>query len=251
VGSYVQPPFGYEVSGGCKKKEGEQDPPPPCRPPSSHMIVVGSDGTKLPPKATLVLTAGYMKVTIILRPEPKPDAYDTQITIKDQGREQRDFAIDAAVEEKFKEREGQLKERENQLEQRAAVRADELVLEGLAQGLDKRGVGGDERDASDDGVVLIGRSALRIGDRRYFVIAIDNQSKRRFEIKTVKLFEGSGKDARPVKTIWRFAGTVIQQDQVLQGAVLIPVKKGGGTFRIRVEDAENDRAVELGGLRAP
>ena len=215
-------------------------------------MAIGDDGSgKLPDKATLIVTTGHVKTTIILKPG-KGDNYDTQITIKDGDEESRDAAIDAEVERRIKERDVALREREAKLEERAALRADELVLEGLAtEGLERRGAGGDGRAASDDGVVLIARGAVRIGDRRYFLIAIDNQSGRPFEVKAVKLFQSDGKNSRPVKITWRFADTVVQPDDTIEGAIWVPVKKapaGGVRFKVRVEESSGGRAVDLGGM---
>lgn len=249
ITEWVPPASGYDVAVDCVQP-GTDDKS--CL-KNSTMLRIGPR-SRLPERTSLHVTTQTVKVAITLRPSPDGKQFDAQVTVKEADRAERNAFIEAEVERRLAERDAALRQREAQLEQRASVRADELVVERLAAaGLDRQSVGNTERAASDDGVVLIGRGAVRLGDRRYFLLAVDNQSGRTFEVKRVKVFQVEGKNSRPLKVTWRFAPTVVPPDEVAQGALLLPVKKAPGRnvrFKVRLED-DDGRAVELGGMQVP
>jgi hypothetical protein len=222
--------------------------------PIFSFSVIPVAGVSLPQRAPLVVGTATSTITISLRPG-SIEKVDTQITIKNPNRDRRKSEIDAKVKERTDELEADYQKRLETLNAQAQRRAEELLLDDLAGGrYETRALG--KRNDNADQVVLIGERVVRVGDRRYLIVTLDNtQTDKTFTVAnvTVTVSEGGAK-GRPLAVQWRFTRTTIEDGQAAQGAILLPFRKppsAKARFTVRIEEADPEHSVELGGLQVP
>jgi hypothetical protein len=208
-----------------------------------------------PDPTPVVITAGGTVVTLKLHPATGASKVDTQVIVKDPGRRVRDSEIDQRVAERLAPKLKELAERERQLETRAKDRAEGILLEELARsGADAHDPGDSAAARNDAFIVLRVRGRVRVGDRRYLLVALDNRSNEPFELKRVKVWLSEGEAQYEVAASSKFVSTVVRPAEEARGAVFVPLgrKRTAKTrIRIRVEEADPRRSVELAGIEVP
>jgi len=208
-----------------------------------------------PDPTPVVITAGGTVVTLKLHPATGASKVDTQVIVKDPGRRVRDSEIDQRVAEKLAPKLKELAERERQLEARSKDRAEGILLEELARsGADARDAGDSVAARNDAFIVLRVRGRVRVGDRRYVLVAVENRSNEPFELKRVKVWLSEGEAQHEATASSRFDSSLVRPAEEARGAVLVPIgrKRTAKTrIRIRVEEADPRRSIELGGIEVP
>lgn len=221
----------------------------------NNTVTIEPRQRSFPDPTPIVITAGGTVVTLKLRPATGAGKVDTQVIIKDPGRRVRDSEIDQRVSEKLAPKLKALAERERQLEARAKERAESILLEELARS------GADARDSGDPGaarndafIVLRVRGRVRVGDRRYVLVALENRSTQPFDLKRVRLWLSEGGAQHETAASSTFVSTLVRPAEETRGAVLVPLARkwtAKTRIRLRVEEADPRRSIELGGIAMP
>lgn len=221
-------------------------------PGDATIITIKPKTTSLPSRTPMtVKTVTGTTVTLNLRPG-NLQSVDTQVTIKDPDREVRAEDFERRCAEQFVDREKILLERERKIEERARRRSDEQILEALAQG-DTEVFQPKATARNDQLIVLRAEKVLRVGARRYLILTVENLDEADFRIAAVKAWIKDGDVERPVKAIARYEADVVESNRKRRIGVLLPLGKTKLTdktrLRVRIEETDTSRSVELGGIR--
>lgn len=221
----------------------------------NNTVTIEPRQSSFPDPTPVVITAGDTVVTLKLHPAAGAGKVDTQVIVKDPGRRMRDSEIDRRVAEKLAPMREQLAERERHLEMKAKERAEGILLEELAQsGVDARDAGGQGAARSDAFVVLRVRARVRVGERRYLLVSLENRSNRPFDLRRARLWISEGGAEHETVAVSKFVSATIGPAEESRGAIFVPIPRKWSPrtrVRIRLEDADPRRSVELGDIAMP
>jgi hypothetical protein len=195
----------------------------------------------LPERMPIVVRTEHLTVTINLRPGSLAKA-DTQITIRDPKRSEREVAVAKAVAEAQK-----------RLEPLANERARAVILEELAlHGGDIRKTTGTTRTRNGEGLVVLRvKDVVRIGRKRFVLVSVQNLSSENFEVRGLRLWL----DGHQVPAAWKLARMTIAPNDEPSGAIELPEQQGPTSVparaRVLVEEADGRRNIDLTGLVVP
>jgi hypothetical protein len=203
-------------------------PPPPALfqfEVSKNTATISPVRINLPSRTVVLLTTPSATITINLVPGSLANA-DTQVTIT----EPRKTVLEADLERRLADavaaRKVELDEREKNLETYAGKRAAEIIVDELAK--DGADVLPGKTGRNSELIVLRVKKIVRIGERRYVVLGVENLSSEDFEVKGVRVFaEGISAESRPLDDVYASFGGVstIAPNQELQGAVSVPLDR--------------------------
>jgi len=212
------------------------------------VIVIVAKTTKLPERTAIIITTDYVTATINLVPSKSSKGAQTVLRIRDPRWPARQEAFDKYKAELQADYEAKLAE----LETKADARAEAILLAELASaGIDT--IDPDtSRARNDRNIVIWANSVVRIGGRRYLLLTVHNRSADDFHIAGVELWAKTGKDERELTPSWNASSKDIAVDAEATIAVRVPFKKDPSAktrLRVRVLESNEDRAVELSGIK--
>jgi hypothetical protein len=187
--------------------------------------------------ATVHFDTANVHVTLNLKLGSTPD---TQLLILDPRRAARDTEVERRVNEALAG-----------IEERANERANQILLAELsASGLEVSEPGASPHRQNN--VVLRAEEAVRLGRRRFLLFSIENRTGDPLQVRDVRLFHGpAGKERELAKPSYELSAQTIGVGQEVTGVVALPLSQLSpqARARLRVEMADPERSVELGGIK--
>ncbi len=217
----------------------------------SNVATIRPAETELPATTPIVITTKTVQVTLNLRRAPDAEHVDTQLTVKSPERVADDARIERRVTELLRVREQALADQEDAFEKRSSERASAQLLEDLAaKGAEIRAPGGDGAARNAAHIVLRAKHVVRMGGRRYVVLTLENLDAKTFDIDSVHVWVKDNTGERALKAPWTFAARAVGTNQRVQGAIFLPLDRVSGKtrVRVRVDESDGERGVELGGI---
>lgn len=200
---------------------------------------------RLPARTVVIITTKRVKVTLNLVPGSLKEA-DTQVAVKDPRRNSRAAEIEREVAAKMAPLLKELEERTRNLEQHAEERAGDILLGELAKGgADLSGALG-KPARNTENIVIRAQHLLRIGERRYLIVSVENLSGHDFEVRALRLWIAQpGGPEKEVPVPWKFGAKAIAPASEVLGSLAVPPLRGAARLRVQVVEANPSRSVEL------
>jgi hypothetical protein len=202
-------------------------------PPNAVIIAPIQD--HLPEVTPAIITTKTLTITLKIHHGSQRQA-DTQLSIHDPLRGQRTVAIEEAVAEA-----------EKRVEARLTTQLHDALLEDLARdGAESRKPKGQTIGRNNALIVLEATQLLRLGPRRLLFFLIENRSGEPFQVKALHLLIAEREIPAPS---WKIARPTIQPAEQVRGVVELPLETRPEPFRLRVEETDSQRTVELSGIQ--
>jgi len=199
-----------------------------------NTVVIIPTKDHLPERTPAILSTRSLTITLNVR-RGSPKSADTQLTILDPSRSRRSADVALAVSES-----------EQRLEPRITDRVRSVDLVGLADsGADVRAARGKTIARNAALIVLRAKDVVRIGSRRFLLFSVQNRSGDPFQLSAVQLWNG---DAQ-VTGSWRASKDMVASSEEVGAALELPASLPRvAKLRLRVEEADPKRSIELSGV---
>jgi hypothetical protein len=204
--------------------------------PGDQIAALVPQTDHLPAKSTVLVTTQSLSITITLRPATKQQVIDTQIAVVDPQHDQRTAQLRRAMTEA-----------EKTLRGKVTVDLRDAEFDDIAH------AGADLRDPREhtiarngELIVLEANRVLRIGSRNLLLFTVRNRSGEDFHAKAVHLWVGD----RDLQPPWKLARTKLAPAQDARGVLELPADLHGLVLRLRVDEDDPKRSVELAGVKA-
>ena len=198
-----------------------------------NTVVIVPTRTHLPGRTTAVISTKNLTFTLNVRPGSR-DRADTQLMVLDPERNHR---------------QAERAELSAELEPRLVEKLHSAELEDLArEGAELRAMRGKTVARNAELIVLRAEDVLRVGAHRYLFFSIQNRSAEPFQPRSARLWLGPREEHPAV----RFARPSVGPAAELRGVLELPPSATRGVpLKLRVDDIDPRRSVELPRLEAP
>lgn len=206
-------------------------------------------GHKLPPERRMIVTAGSITATLLVRPVKDTQGADTLVAIKGSSLAQEE--LERWCLERLAPQKAKLEEAQKEFEGRVTLRARDLLLEQLAADtfdLDDP----DARTQRSLRIVIRGKRVLRMGKRRFVVAEIENLSDVVYKPKEMTGTWRQGKSTQSVRTDFQCVPKQIDTNDKMTCAAEVTLPRGateGGRLDLRVLVERREHIVSLDDIR--
>jgi hypothetical protein len=197
-------------------------------------VVIAPVNDRLPETTPTIITTKTLTITLRIHPGSARDA-DTQVTVRDPLRKQRNAELAAAVTEA-----------ETRTAERVAGELRGSELEAIARvGLAIVRPHGHTIARNAALAVVEARQIIRLGDRQLLVFVVENRASDAFRIAGVRLWLND----RPVPSpSCRFDRATVEPAQETRAVVELPAAFRAGKLHLAVDEVDRRRTVELDGV---
>jgi hypothetical protein len=212
-------------------------------------IATTQSGSKLPAERRMIVTAGSITATLLIRPVKEAERADTLVAIKGSSLAQEE--LERWCLERLTPEKSQLEDAQKHFEQRVTTRARDLILEQLAADT----VDIDEPDAQTRRslrIVIRGKRVVRMGKRRFVVLELENLSDTLYKPREMVGTWHQGKSTQSVHTEFQCLPKQIDTNDKMTCAAEVSLPAGAaesGRLDLRVVVDRNEHTVSLDGIR--
>lgn len=197
-------------------------------------VVIAPVSDRLPETTPTIITTKTLTITLRIHPGAAHDA-DTQLTVRDPIRKQRNAELVEAVAQA-----------EKRASERVAGEIRSADLEAIARaGVTLARPHGHTIARNGAFAVLEARQLVRLGDRQLLLFVVENRGGQPFSISGVRLWVGERAVATPA---YKFERSVVEPASEARGVVELPAGFRVGKVNLAVDDVDPRRSVELDGV---